>query len=53
MLNALDISSDKELFLFNIDLQTASQKEAIRGLQEVMAEDDRIIELRGRVRRAA
>ncbi len=51
--SALEINTDKELFLFNNEIQSASQKEAIQGLREVMKDDARIIELRGNVRRAA
>lgn len=51
--NTLDIAADRELFLFNTSLQTASQREAIEGMRQVMADDARIIELRGNVRRAA
>lgn len=51
--NALEISDDKDLFLFNSNIQSASQRKAITGLQEVMKDDARIIELRGNVRRAA
>ena len=51
--NALDINADRELFLFNSSIQSASQREAISGLRDVMKDDARIIELRGNVRRAA
>lgn len=51
--NALDINADRELFLFNSNIQSVSQREAIRGLRNVMKDDARIIELRGNVRRAA
>ncbi|MDE6560742.1 MAG: TolC family protein [Muribaculaceae bacterium] len=51
--NALDINADKDLFLFNTSIQSASQREAISGLREVMKDDARIIELRGKVRQAA
>ncbi len=53
IVKAQEIEADKELFLFNNDIQSASQKEAIRGLREVMMDDARIIQLRGNVRRAA
>ena len=52
-LNALDINTDRELFLFNSHIQSASQRDAIFGLKEVMKDDARIIELRENVRRAA
>lgn len=51
--NAMDIETDRELFLFNSNLQTASQRKAIEGMKEVIADDERIIALRGNVRRAA
>ena len=51
--NALDINADKDLFLFNTSIQSASQREAVNGLREVMKDDVRIIELRASVRRAA
>lgn len=52
-LAALDINADKELFLFNSNLQTASQTEAIEGLRDVMKDDARIVQLRENVRRTA
>ncbi|MDE7096162.1 MAG: transporter, partial [Muribaculaceae bacterium] len=51
--NVLDINSDRALFLFNSNLQSASQRETIRGLGDMMKDDARIIELRENVRRAA
>lgn len=51
--NDLDINADRNLFLFNSNIQSASQREAIAGLREIMKDDARIIELRGNVRRAA
>lgn len=51
--NALDINADRDLFLFNSNIQAASQREDIAGLRKVMKDDARIIELRGNVRRAA
>lgn len=47
------IDNQREVFMFNTKLQTTSQNEKIDGLRKVMAEDSRIIELRGNVRRAA
>lgn len=47
------IDNQREVFMFNTKLQTTAQNEKINGLREVMAEDSRIIELRGNVRRAA
>lgn len=51
--NALDINADRDIFLYNSNIKSASQREAIAGLREVMKDDARIIELRGNVRRAA
>ena len=51
--NADRIAADREQFIFNTRLQTASQTEAIEGLRAVMADDDRIIALRTNVRKAA
>ena len=51
--NALEINADKDLFLFNTSIQSASQRDAVNGLREVMKDDARIIELRASVRRAA
>ncbi|MDE7346988.1 MAG: TolC family protein [Muribaculaceae bacterium] len=53
IVRAQEIEADRELFLFNNDILSASQKEAIRGLREVMKDDSRIIQLRGNVRKAA
>ncbi|MDE6638681.1 MAG: TolC family protein [Muribaculaceae bacterium] len=51
--NVLDINSDRDMFLFNSNIQSASQREAIKGLGDMMKDDARIIELRENVRRAA
>ncbi len=53
LVNADKIHADKELFLFNSDIQTASQRSAIEGIRKVMRDDAKIIELRGNVRKAA
>lgn len=45
--------ADREVFLFNNRLQATSQVDAIEGLRAVMADDNRIVELRTSVRRAA
>lgn len=45
--------ADRETFLFNNALQTASQNEEISGLSIMMTDDSRIVELRRRVRMAA
>lgn len=47
------ILAEKDTFLFNSDMQSASQKETIDGLREVMTNDARIISLRTSVREAA
>lgn len=51
--NARDIEADKDMFLFNTALQSASQTETIAGMRAVMKEDEKIITLRKRVRCAA
>ncbi len=53
LIKAQEIEADKDLFLFNNGIQSASQREAIQGLRDVMKDDARIIELRGNVRKAA
>ena len=53
LVNAETISADREIFLFNTDMQTASQRVAIEGIRKVMKDDAKIIELRGNVRKAA
>lgn len=50
---AENIMADRETFLFNSDMLTASQLKAIEGLRTVMKDDDRIISLRANVRKAA
>lgn len=47
------VDADRELFLFNSDLQTRTQLASIRALEEVTKQDARIVELRTGVRRAA
>lgn len=49
----LEAETDRETFLFNTKMLTASQTEEIEGLRGVMAEDARILELRRAVRLAA
>lgn len=51
--NIEDVIADKELFLFNSNIQTISQLETIEGLKDMMREDGRIINLRSNVRKAA
>lgn len=52
-LNASDIMVDREIFLFNLRLKSASQTESIRGIRDVMKDDAKIVELRGKIRKAA
>lgn len=47
------IENDREVFLFNTQLQTKSQTNAITGLKKVIADDSKIINLRQNVRHAA
>ncbi|MBD5285051.1 MAG: TolC family protein [Bacteroides sp.] len=51
--NARDIITDRELFLFNTDMQATSQSEAIAGLRSLIKDDGKIISLRQNVRKAA
>lgn len=52
-INASDIEVERDVFLFNSDMQAASQSETIRGIRDMMKEDSRIIALRTNVRKAA
>lgn len=47
------IENDREVFLYNTRLQTAAQTQEIEGIRSVMADDERIVALRGSVRQAA
>lgn len=47
------IAADREVFLFNTNLQTSSQTAHISELEGIMKEDSRIVELRANVRRSA
>lgn len=47
------IEADKETFMFNTDLHSASQREEISGLRSLMKDDRRIVELRKNVRMTA
>lgn len=47
------IVADREVFLFNTNLQTSSQTAHISELEDIMKEDSRIVELRANVRRSA
>lgn len=48
-----EVRNERDVFLFNTDLQTQSQTAAISEFEELMREDARIVELRAAVRRAA
>ena len=47
------VQNDRDMFLFNSSLQSNSELAQIESLRKVMADDGRIVELRGNVRRAA
>lgn len=54
--NAIEIQriqTDKDVFLFNSDLQSASAMKSINGLRTVMSKDKQIISLREKVRKSA
>lgn len=48
-----DVEADRELFLYNMSLREASQNSNIDAIENLMKDDDRIIELRTNVRKAA
>lgn len=52
-LKAAGIAADREAFLFNSRISSASQTESIRGIREIMKDDSRIVALRSNVRKAA
>ncbi len=52
-LDIADIMAEKETFLFNSDMQVASQLEKIRGIRDVMKDDSRIMALCANVRKSA
>lgn len=52
-LNAADIAADREVFLFNSRVKSASQMETIQGIRDMMKDDSRIVALRSNVRKAA
>lgn len=52
-LNDQNTETERDAFLFNSTLQTASQSEEINGIKDAMGADARIVELRRRVRTAA
>ncbi len=47
------VAAERDVFLFNTRLRATSESRAIDGLRRIIGEDDRIVELRGNVRRAA
>lgn len=47
------VANDREVFLFNSRLQSAAEMERISTMREQMADDARIVELAGNVRKAA
>lgn len=51
--NRRRLQSNKETFLFNTRLQATQEHSAIQSTRRLMREDDRIITLRGNIRRAA
>lgn len=48
-----DIETERELFLFNTELQTTSQQSTISSLRKVISDDARIVALRTQVRKTA
>lgn len=52
-LNALEAENDRETFMFNSKIQESSELTAIKGMEEVIKDDSKIIELRTKVRQTA
>ncbi|MGM9859653.1 MAG: TolC family protein [Muribaculaceae bacterium] len=52
-LNAMDIETDREVFLHNNNMQRVQVLEEISGMQQVSEQDDRIVALRTQVRQDA
>lgn len=52
-LNVEEIAADKDVFLLNTRIQSASQTGTIKGIKTLMEDDARISELRQKVRKAA
>lgn len=52
-LSSDNIAVERDVFLFNTNMQTRSQLDHIDELKAVMKENDRIVELRANVRKAA
>lgn len=53
LIDSENIAADRDLFLFNAHMQSASQRVAIDGIRNVMKDDSKIINLRANVRKAA
>lgn len=53
VLESREIEADRDLFLFNSGMQTASLRNAIDGIRNMMRDDSKIIALRVGVRRTA
>ena len=53
LLNSENIGIERNVFLFNTNIASEQQRYAIEGLKKSMADDSRILELRGNVRKAA
>ncbi len=52
-INAQNIQTDRELFLFNTRIRGESERENIEGLKDIIKDDKRIVNLRANVRKAA
>ena len=52
-INAQNIQTDRELFLFNTRIRGESERENIEGLKDIIKDDSRIVTLRVNVRKAA
>lgn len=52
-LSSENIKNDRELFLFNTRLKSEEERMTIEGMEDVIRDDARIVELRSNVRRAA
>lgn len=53
VLESREIEADRDIFLFNSGIQTASLRNAIDGIRNMMRDDSKIIALRAGVRRTA
>lgn len=52
-LQAEDIKTERDVFIFNTNLQVSMQNETIEGLRTAMQDDARIVALRTKIRKAA